>query len=69
MPPKRNPLDDIRTAEDIDMVIMRGHVYGRKAIDARFGKTRAQVVIREGQARNQCRRALRDSGISIRLYR
>ncbi|WP_267221208.1 amidohydrolase family protein [Dyella silvae] len=41
---KRNPLEDIQATRDIDTVIMRGHVYDRKALDAMLDKTRNQVT-------------------------
>ena len=47
---KRNPLDDIRATQDIDTVIMRGHVYDRTALDTMLEKTRAQVAIWNDQA-------------------
>jgi len=41
---ERNPLEDIQATRSIDTVIMRGHVYDRKALDAMLDKTRAQVA-------------------------
>ena len=43
-----NPLQDINTTRRINTVVMRGHVYDRKALDALLERTRAQVATWRG---------------------
>lgn len=40
----RNPLEDINATRAIDTVVLRGHVYDRKALDALLAQTRAKVA-------------------------
>jgi len=40
----RNPLQDINATRAIDTVILRGHVYDRKALDGMLEQTRKQVA-------------------------
>jgi imidazolonepropionase-like amidohydrolase len=40
----RNPLEDINATRAIDTVVLRGHVYDRKALDALLAQTRARVA-------------------------
>ncbi|WP_312238201.1 amidohydrolase family protein [Stenotrophomonas sp.] len=39
-----NPLEDINATRGIDTVVLRGHVYDRKALDALLTQTRARVA-------------------------
>lgn len=40
----RNPLEDITATRAIDAVVLRGHVYDRKALDALLAQSRAKVA-------------------------
>jgi imidazolonepropionase-like amidohydrolase len=40
----RNPLEDINATRAFDTVVLRGHVYDRKALDALLAQTRARVA-------------------------
>lgn len=49
---KRDPLKDIDATRDIDTVILRGHVYDRRALDGMLDETRAKVATWNQQAAN-----------------